>query len=617
MDEKHGMSIKDLLIRLILIIIFIFLLIWLFPMPDLKPLNNQIFADNLDRMKDVAKSYYTIERLPKDINETKKMTLKEMIDKNYILPLMDSNGNYCNPDDSYVEITKLENEYVIKTYLSCSDKKDFIIEHYGCYDICSDKCKILETTAAGKDGDSKPVVKITTKKGKLYEYQFVKTTYDEIFDKYVCPNGYNLVSDKCIKNGSKVETIDAKKNVEYVKSTDTKDAKAVINSNTTLVDAECNDVYDKSTISAIKKEEESKPKEETVYEDVAAIKENKYEIKPALAKKTTTYSDYIITNKYDVITATKYLTGYTAWQYDHTHISTNPNEAYEREFEKKVLVKQYQDFTCKTCTTTVWKYMYFISTREGKYSYSCDKFPGYSLYEGNKCRKKLPETIKTCPTGFDPYDSTRCKKEVISDYSCAPYGSDYVYNASDKSCKKLIGTQYTCPSGTNKTSNEKVCKKPVTNYTCPTGKKVGDKCIITKYSCPPNTADTKYTLSGDKCIVETKTKVCKCPPKTSPTNDPNKCAKDTSTTTYSCAEYPGYTLAGSKCVNTITTEKITYTCNSGYALNGTSCTKTVNVNDTKDAEKTYKIISDTKYKWSTKTWLGDGWVFTGNVREIK
>ncbi len=617
MDEKHDMSIKDLLIRLILIIIFIFLLIWLFPMPDLKPLNNQIFADNLDRMKDVAKSYYTVERLPKDINETKKMTLKEMIDKNYILPLMDSNGNYCSPDDSYVEITKLENEYVIKTYLSCSDKKDFIIEHYGCYDICSDKCKILETTTgSGEKGGKVPVTKITTKKGKLYEYQFVKTTYDEIFDKYVCPSGYNLVSDKCIKNGSKVETVDAKKNVEYVTSTDTKDAKAIVNSSTTLVDAECKDVINSSTIAATPKENVTNPKEEVSYKNVAAIKQNIYDNKPAVAKRTTVYSDYIVTNKYDVITATKYLTGYTNWQYDHTHISTNPNEAYEKEFEKKVLVKQYLDFTCTTCTTTVWKYMYFISTRKGNYSYSCDRFPGYTLYEGNKCRKKLPDVVKTCPTGFDP-DGDRCKKVSISDYSCAPYGSDYVYNASDKSCKKLIGTKYTCPTGTKETSDEKICKKEITNYVCTTGNKVGDKCVTTTYSCPKDTSDTKYTLSGDKCIVETKSKVCTCPKGTNPTNDPNKCAKDTSKTTYTCEAYPGYTLTGNKCVNTVTTEKITYTCNTGYVLNGTSCTKTVNVSDTKNAEKTYKIISDTKYKWSTKTELGDGWVFTGNVREIK
>ena len=183
METNRGLTIKDILIRLILIIIFIFLLIWLFPMPDLKPLNNQIFADNIDRMKDVAKSYYTLERLPKNINDSKKMTLREMIDNHLILDLIDSNGKTCSRDDSYVEITKLENEYIIKVNLSCTDKQDYIIEHYGCYDICSDKCKMLETTAkSGYAGDIKTSKKKTTYTGKIttkrvdkiYEYQFVK-----------------------------------------------------------------------------------------------------------------------------------------------------------------------------------------------------------------------------------------------------------------------------------------------------------------------------------------------------------------------------------------------------------------------------------------------------------
>ena len=147
MEERRGITIKDLLIRLILIIIFIFLLIWLFPMPNLKPLNNQIFADNVARMKDVAKSYYTTERLPKNVGDSKKMTLQEMIDNHLILPLTDSKGKTCSATESYVEITKMENEYVIKVNLSCSDQKNYVIEHFGCYDICSDTCKALEQVA--------------------------------------------------------------------------------------------------------------------------------------------------------------------------------------------------------------------------------------------------------------------------------------------------------------------------------------------------------------------------------------------------------------------------------------------------------------------------------------
>ena len=247
MEEKRGLTIKDILIRLVLIIVFIVLLILLFPMPDLKPLNNQIFLDNIDRMKDVAKSYYTLERLPENINDSKKMTLREMIDNHYILPLMDSNGNYCDEDDSYVEITKLENEYIIKVNLSCTDKKDYIIEHYGCYDICNDTCKVLETTkTSGLAGDIKTTYKktssskkLTTKKtdkvttekhNKIYEYEYVKSFCTEQFDKYVCPAGYTLVGENCIKTGSKTETYPAEEKITYIYSTDTKPADPVTDS---------------------------------------------------------------------------------------------------------------------------------------------------------------------------------------------------------------------------------------------------------------------------------------------------------------------------------------------------------------------------------------------------
>ena len=41
------------------------------------PLTSQIFADNLDRMKEAAISYYTDERLPKEVGESDTMTLSD------------------------------------------------------------------------------------------------------------------------------------------------------------------------------------------------------------------------------------------------------------------------------------------------------------------------------------------------------------------------------------------------------------------------------------------------------------------------------------------------------------------------------------------------------------
>ncbi len=92
--EHKGFPLRDFLLKLILILIFVFLLIWLLPKfispttivkednsknsansqnnKALSALTSQIFQDNLDKMKEAAISYYTDERLPKEVGESKK-----------------------------------------------------------------------------------------------------------------------------------------------------------------------------------------------------------------------------------------------------------------------------------------------------------------------------------------------------------------------------------------------------------------------------------------------------------------------------------------------------------------------------------------------------------------
>lgn len=102
----------------------------------LNPLLNQIFTDNINLMKDVAKDYYTVDRVPSKDGQTYKLTLKEMIDKKLILPLTDRNGDTCDVNKSYVEITKVGKEYQLKVNLSCGKEEDYIIVYVGCYDYC-------------------------------------------------------------------------------------------------------------------------------------------------------------------------------------------------------------------------------------------------------------------------------------------------------------------------------------------------------------------------------------------------------------------------------------------------------------------------------------------------
>lgn len=146
-ERKERFSIKDVIIQVLFVALFIFLLLWLFPLKsDIKknfaPLYDQIFNQNVATMKDAAITYYTTPRLPQKIGEEKKMTLSDMLDNNLILPFADRNGNQCDLIESYVSITKMNDEYVLKVNLKCSDQEDYILVHLGCYDYCDgDVCE--------------------------------------------------------------------------------------------------------------------------------------------------------------------------------------------------------------------------------------------------------------------------------------------------------------------------------------------------------------------------------------------------------------------------------------------------------------------------------------------
>ncbi len=160
-ERRESFSVRDLILQVLFIVLFVFILIWLFPTKDymkkyikdnkgsnttivqsdfdvdqLAVLYNQIFANNVVAMKEAAVGYYTTDRLPAKVGESDKMTLQQMYDKHLVLKLTDKNGNACDVNKSYVSVTKYENEYQMKVNLSCGSEEDYIIVYLGCYDYC-------------------------------------------------------------------------------------------------------------------------------------------------------------------------------------------------------------------------------------------------------------------------------------------------------------------------------------------------------------------------------------------------------------------------------------------------------------------------------------------------
>ena len=106
-------------------------------MPNLKGINNRIFNENVQEMKNAAIPYFTTDKLPQEIGDEVKLTLQEMLDLKLLLPFTDKNGETCDTKNSYVTLTKKKDYYEMKINLKCNGEEDYIIVKLGCYSYCT------------------------------------------------------------------------------------------------------------------------------------------------------------------------------------------------------------------------------------------------------------------------------------------------------------------------------------------------------------------------------------------------------------------------------------------------------------------------------------------------
>ena len=135
---RVGINWKDVLVKIILLILFILLLVWIFPRPNMNVFYDSVYRDNVNSMRESARNFYTIDRLPKNVGEQTSMTLKQMFDQHLLIRFTDKDGNACDENASKVEVTKSsDNEYTLKVALKCGKTDDYILETIGCTTVCS------------------------------------------------------------------------------------------------------------------------------------------------------------------------------------------------------------------------------------------------------------------------------------------------------------------------------------------------------------------------------------------------------------------------------------------------------------------------------------------------
>ena len=573
--NERNYFFRNLVVKILLILLFVFLLMWLFPMPNLNPFYDRIFTENMSNMTNAAKGYFTTSRLPEKEGEKKVLTLKEMVDNKMLVNFTDSDGKTCDLEKSYVEVTKKDGEYIFKTNLVCGSKEDYVIEYFGCYDVCKDgSCEV-------KNDDNKNSGTTIEK----IEYRFYKITTEKLIDKYVCKDGYTLKGTKCVSKNTTSTSVDATKtcpkgytyNKEINKCEKTNieknDATKVcasgyiyatsmgkcIKLDNSITDAKVTYSCAKGTLSGTKciiEENSVVDAKETYSCENGTLNGTKCMI-TSNAKATYSCAKGTLSGTKCVIsttTTTDPVCNYTNWDCSQTESKNTMN-------------------TGSTETSTV-RYLY--QNNRGKYVYEV-------------CTRKY-----LCSGGKTYTETTTVDAKVT--YSCAKgtlSGTKCIENVdATKNYKCENGTL----NGTKCTIKGKSTIDATKNYKCENGTLNGTKCTIKEKSTIDATKNYKCangTLEGTKCVTSDVI-----------TKDP----------TYKCRIG---VLDGNKCIiTTVSRKDVTYECEKGYTKAGNSCYKTIESEDIYNAEAIYKTVTNKVYKWSSEKEI-KGWTRTGETRTVK
>ncbi|NLL44870.1 MAG: hypothetical protein GX247_04315 [Mollicutes bacterium] len=191
-EESYRNSKKRVVLQGLFIIVLVFVLACIFPVKTdlekkLDPLYQRKFNENITIVKEAAKNYFSASKLPKEVGETKYLTLNEMYNKKLVTPIYDSGNNPCDSENSYVVITKMDDDYRLKVDLKCLDQSDYLIVHIDDNDYCQkstcSKEEVTKKPVTNKTktvtnetkNNSKPAKKEPKKQGTVYYEYYTET----------------------------------------------------------------------------------------------------------------------------------------------------------------------------------------------------------------------------------------------------------------------------------------------------------------------------------------------------------------------------------------------------------------------------------------------------------
>ena len=199
-------TILKIIIALLLVILSIKVVSIIVSNRELNKTNNYM-QENLIKIDEVAKKYFTEDKIPASSGDTIKISLESLIKDKLLEEIKDDKGNICNMQESFIQFIRLDNEYQIKSYLVCNEATDYINTFI---DLVNEETttkqttttKKVTTTTAKKETTTTTTKKITTivkptttttKKitttTKKYLIEFNANGGNEVSSILVSPNG--------------------------------------------------------------------------------------------------------------------------------------------------------------------------------------------------------------------------------------------------------------------------------------------------------------------------------------------------------------------------------------------------------------------------------------------
>lgn len=558
MNNQKGYTFVDFLIQLIFVVLFVIVLVWLFPTKDyLKNNFNEIefyekdtdvsdstFVNNINNVLEASKSYFGYNvSLPEDLGEEKTITLGELVNEHVIIMPKDKKGKTCSADSTST-ITKTNFGYSIKVTLTCGEQTDYIVRSVGCDPFCTTdcntKCNLEYQYVKKTDGYWTNWSKFSDWSTKKVTASNTTKVETKVVDTKTCPSGYKLNDAKtaCVKNVTTQVMSQPQTTLSCPTGYQLKGEKCY-KTVTTTTNQKPMEVLKCPLGYTLNNEKTHCTKTTSVQNSVSA------------AMNVTCPSGYTLNN----------------------------NKCYKTDTTVATVKNIYScpvgySLSGTTCTKSV-----SIDSSKRTY-YGCNS--GYTYISSNKTCKlvrftSIGSNSGNCSITYETDCTNGCK--VVQKEICIVSANSW--------------NSYTCPDGYSLSSDKQSCitttSTPATissSATCPDGYTLnGNSCTktitinpTTSYSC------SNGTLSGDKCII------------TSSDTDVKEVTK-----IYSCNT--GSTLVNNTCVKNTTTEETIEPTKTNTCTTGTLTNNNCVINNDKQDVIDYNIVKITYYRYSTKKYV--------------